>query len=178
MIGLEDRRQMAALIQEAHGNGARLQQACEAVGITVRTLQRWQDDEGLIKPDARPEAVRPTPGHALSEAERAEVLRVANEPRFADLPPARIVPALADEGRYLASESTFCRLLRAHGQNAHRGRARAPQPGHDGRSPTHSQRALSIVTSRSSADQMSGEHGRVHCRWWIDPWHSWICRSR
>ncbi len=127
MIGLEDRRQMAALIQEAHGNGARLQQACEAVGITVRTLQRWQDDEGLIKPDARPEAVRPTPGHALSEAERAEVLRVANEPRFADLPPARIVPALADEGRYLASESTFCRLLRAHGQNAHRGRARAPQ---------------------------------------------------
>ncbi len=127
MIGLEDRRQMVALIQEAHDDGARLQQACEAVGITVRTLQRWQDDEGRIKADARPEAVHPTPAHALSEAERAEVLRVANEPRFADLPPARIVPALADEGRYLASESTFCRLLRAHGQNAHRGRARAPQ---------------------------------------------------
>jgi putative transposase len=36
--------------------------------------------------------VRPTPSHALTEAERAEVLRVANEPRFADMPPARIVP--------------------------------------------------------------------------------------
>jgi len=35
------------------------------------------------------------------------VLAVANEPRFADVPPARIVPKLADEGVYLASESSF-----------------------------------------------------------------------
>ncbi|WP_144326996.1 IS3 family transposase, partial [Tepidimonas aquatica] len=62
-----------------------------------------------------------------SQAERAEVLRIANEPRFADQPPARIVPALADEGRYVASESTFYRILRAQGQAAHRGRAKAPQ---------------------------------------------------
>ena len=39
----------------------------------------------------------------LSPAERAELLRVANEPRFADVPPARIVPMLADEGVYLGS---------------------------------------------------------------------------
>jgi hypothetical protein len=31
-------------------------------------------------------------------------------------PPARIVPALADEGIYIASESSFHRVLRAHGQ--------------------------------------------------------------
>ncbi len=55
------------------------------------------------------------------------VLRVANEPRFADMPPARIVPALADEGVYLASESSFQRVLRAHGQTRHRGRAKAPR---------------------------------------------------
>jgi len=53
---------------------------------------------------------------------------VANEPRFADLPPARIVPMLADEVRYIASESTFSRLLRAQGQTARRGRARPPRP--------------------------------------------------
>jgi hypothetical protein len=58
---------------------------------------------------------RPQPAHALSVAERAEVLRVANEPRFADMPPARIVPMLADEGVYIASESTFARVLREHG---------------------------------------------------------------
>ncbi len=32
---------------------------------------------------------------------------MANEPRFADVPPARIVPALADEGIDLARESSF-----------------------------------------------------------------------
>ena len=43
------------------------------------------------------------------------------------LPISRIVPALADEGIYLASESTFSRVLRANGQNVHRGRAKAPR---------------------------------------------------
>jgi transposase InsO family protein len=51
---------------------------------------------------------------------------VANEPRFADMPPARIVPMLADEGVYIASESTFARVLREHGQMTRRGRARTP----------------------------------------------------
>ena len=55
------------------------------------------------------------------------MLAVANEPRFAAVPPARIVPMLADEGIYLASESTFSRVLKAHGQTAHRGRAKAPK---------------------------------------------------
>lgn len=62
----------------------------------------------------------------MSEAERAEVLSVANGPRFAALPPAQIVPRLADEGRYIASESSFHRILREHAQTAHRGRAKAP----------------------------------------------------
>ena len=38
-----------------------------------------------------------------------------------------IVPMLADEGLYLASESSFSRVLRAHGQTAHRGRAKTPK---------------------------------------------------
>jgi len=67
------------------------------------------------------------PAHALSEAEREQILQIANEPRFAELPPARIVPMLADEGLYVASESGFSRVLRAHGQTRHRGRAKAPQ---------------------------------------------------
>ena len=96
-------------------------------GISVRTLQRWQVDEGLVTGDRRPAAPRPLAAHALSAEERAAVLQVANEPRFADLPPARIVPMLADEGTYLASESTFARILREHGQAQHRGRAKAPR---------------------------------------------------
>jgi putative transposase len=135
MIGLEDRQRMARWIDSAHRDGARLEQACTVVGIDVRTLQRWKAQDGLQTGDRRPEAAHPTPSHALTEQERAAVLEVANEPRFADMPPARIVPTLADEGVYLASESTFSRVLRAAGQNRHRGRAKAP---HAKRSPqTH-----------------------------------------
>ncbi|OXJ21394.1 IS3 family transposase [Burkholderia sp. HI2714] len=127
MIGLEDRQMTARNIEAAHEAGARLRLACETAGIDVRTLQRWKARNGLQTGDRRPQAVHPEPAHALTEQERQAVLAIANEPRFADMPPARIVPALADEGVYLASESTFCRLLRAQGQNAHRGRAKAPQ---------------------------------------------------
>ena len=127
MIGLEDRQALTRDIRTAHTAGARLKPACAIVGIDLRTLQRWQATAGIVRGDGRPLAVRPTPGHALSEAERAQLLAVANEPRFASVPPARIVPMLADEGIYLASESTFGRVLKAHGQTTHRGRAKAPR---------------------------------------------------
>jgi putative transposase len=127
MIGLEDRQALARDIHVAHAAGARLKPTCAIAGIDPRTLQRWQAADGLVTGDGRPQAVRPMPKHALSEAERARVLAVANEPRFAAVPPARIVPMLADEGLYLASESTFGRVLKAHGQTAHRGRAKAPK---------------------------------------------------
>nr|VFK37013.1 MAG: hypothetical protein BECKLPF1236C_GA0070990_107441 [Candidatus Kentron sp. LPFa] len=39
---------------------------------------------------------------------------------------ARSVPRLADQGSYLASESTFYRVLKAHDQLHHRGRAKVP----------------------------------------------------
>jgi putative transposase len=127
MIGLEDRRALARDIELAHAAGARLRPACAIAGIELRTLQRWQAHEGLTAGDGRPQAVRPEPRHALSQDERAQLLAVANEPRFAAVPPARIVPMLADEGVYLASESSFTRVLRAQGQTAHRGRAKAPK---------------------------------------------------
>ena len=133
MIRPEDRQLMARDIEQAHAAGARLKPACELAGIDLRTLQRWKAGDGLVRGDGRPEAIHETPAHALSDVERAQLLKVANEPRFADVPPARIVPMLADEGVYLASESSFQRVLRAEGQTRHRGRAKAPQAS---RSPT------------------------------------------
>ena len=100
---------------------------------TPRTLRRWKAGDGLIQGDRRPDADRAIPSHALSEAERARIIEVANEPRFAETPPARIVPALADEGIYLASEASFHRVLRAHGQMNRRGR---PQPPRTSRPPS------------------------------------------
>jgi transposase InsO family protein len=125
MISLEERQKIAAMIEQARCEGARLKAACEVDGIDARTLQRWETNAGLRDGDARPRAVRPVPAQALSAREREQILRIANEPRFAALPPARIVLVLADEGVYIASESSFSRVLRAHDQTRHRGRAKA-----------------------------------------------------
>ena len=127
MTRLEDRQTLLHAIQEARAGGARLASACALVGIDPRTVQRWQAGDGLSRGDRRPEADRPTPAPALTAAERARILEIANEPRFAETPPARLVPALADEGTYIASEASFQRVLRAGGQMNRRGRARPPQ---------------------------------------------------
>jgi len=110
MIGLEDRQVLSQNIYAAHAAGARLRPACQIVGIDVRTLQRWKAQQGLETGDGRPQALRPVPSHALSTQERAALLAVANETRFASVPPARIVPMLADEGIYLGSESSMARV--------------------------------------------------------------------
>jgi putative transposase len=127
MTRLEDRQTLIHDITQARAKGARLTPACALAGIDIRTLQRWKSSDGLVHGDRRPDADRPAPSHALSETERAQIIEVANEPRFAETPPARIVPALADEGIYIASESSFHRVLRAQGQMHRRGRAQPPR---------------------------------------------------
>jgi putative transposase len=114
-------------IAQARAEGARLAPACTLAGINARTLRRWNAGDGLAQGDRRPDAERSVPAHALTEAERARIIAVANEPRFAETPPARIVPTLADEGVYIASESSFYRVLREHGQMNRRGRAQPPR---------------------------------------------------
>jgi putative transposase len=127
MTRLEDRMTLIAHINEARAGGARLGQACALAGIDPRTIQRWRNHDGTTSGDRRPDAIGPTPSHALTAEERARIVEVANEPRFTEMPPARIVPMLADEGVYIASESSFHRVLRAHGQMSRRGRARPPR---------------------------------------------------
>jgi len=124
--------------------GARRRSACAALQLSIRTVQRWLED-GELRVDQRPVAERPVPANALSDAERCEILAVCNQPDFASLPPCQIVPRLADQGRYLASESTFYRVLRAAGQLRHRGRSKAP--GRHARPTTHIARQANSVWS-------------------------------
>jgi len=126
MISTQDRRDAVALIDEAVAAGARKAKACAALGLSVRTVQRWTR-EGGVSEDRRPSAQRPTPPNALSPHERAAVRAACHQPDHASLPPSQIVPRLADAGIYLASESTFYRVLRADGAQHHRGRAKAPR---------------------------------------------------
>jgi transposase InsO family protein len=126
MISTPDRQEAVALINEACTAGARRHRACRELGLSLRTLERWVQG-GTLTADRRPQAARPAPANKLHPTERAEVLKIVNEPRFAALPPTQIVPILADEGQYLASESSFYRILREENQLEHRGRAREPQ---------------------------------------------------
>jgi len=116
------REAVLVLIEEAVTAGARRGRACAVAGLSLRTWQRWQHRSE----DGRPQAVRPVPANKLTPEEQAAVLAAANAPAYASLPPHQIVPRLADAGVYLASESTFYRLLKAQGLQAPRGRARTP----------------------------------------------------
>lgn len=75
-----------------------------------------------MKVDARTTTKRPVPSNKLSESEQHAVLAACHRADHAQLPPSQIVPKLADEGIYLASESTFYRVLKAHNQGHRRGR--------------------------------------------------------
>lgn len=118
-----DRLRLMTMLEEAIVSGVRQSDACQCVGIHERTLQRWRKSPD----DRRPTASRPVPKNKLSVEEVQQVLSICHEPRFASLPPAQIVPTLADEGRYIASESTFYRVLRRSSEVTHRGRQQAPQ---------------------------------------------------
>lgn len=126
MISVPDRAKAVELIERAVSAGARRKPACELLGVSVRTVQRWTA-EGDVKADARPTAIRPVPSNKLTVQEREEALAVCHEPRYASLPPTQIVPREADEGRYKCSERTLYRILHQAGEVHHRGRARAPR---------------------------------------------------
>lgn len=99
--------------------------AAKEVGMDPRTIQRWKK-----RPDGEDRRCGPRkkPDNALSRAERAKILTVANSAEFRDKSPHQIVAILADRGEYIASESSFYRVLREAKQLAHRGRARPRTP--------------------------------------------------
>ncbi len=113
----KERIEIIALIEEAQEAGARQSKACEIIGISPKTLQRWsRPDNGQ---DGRLEA-RHEPVSKLTELERQRIIDVSNEPDYTDLPTNKIVPQLADKGIYIASESSFYRILKAENQLQHR----------------------------------------------------------
>ena len=111
------------LVDEAVTAGARQVAACEVLGMDPRTVQRWRD-QGVG--DDRRAGPKTPPANKLSTAERREVLEVVNLPEHRDLSVKQIVPRLADQGVYVASESTMYRILREEKQLQHRAASRPP----------------------------------------------------
>ena len=117
---VSDRRAVLALVAEAVEQGSRQHTACEMVGVAERTLQRWQCPQ--TAEDGR-RGPRTAPRNTLSQRERDQMVAMAARPELCTASPHQIVPRLADRGEYLASESSFYRVLKTHDLLAHRGRA-------------------------------------------------------
>lgn len=108
-------------VESACDEGASQVSACEIVGISARTLQRWKS-QGERCEDRRAGAHRPVPANRLNDDECARILEVCNSERFQSLPPSQIVPILLDEGIYIGSVSSLYRVLKGAGQQHARGR--------------------------------------------------------
>ena len=97
--------------------------ACALVGVARSKVYRWEST--LLGPV---QARRlPVISWALSEAERARVLGLLDDERFADKAPAQVWAILLDEGVYVCSQSTMYRILRSQQQVRER-RAVATHP--------------------------------------------------
>lgn len=123
LTSLPDRQEYIFWVDEAVKLGAKKESACDLIGLNKRTYQRWTKEQDIIA-DKRTTVIKPTPSHALTEEEKETMISCCLKDEFVNLPPSQIVPILADRGEYIASESSFYRVLRNRGLNKQRGRAK------------------------------------------------------
>ena len=121
-VAVEAKEEALQLVKEATSNDCRIKVACEDVGVDLKTHNRWKQgcDDKRHGPLAEPV-------NKLSQEVQAEIISISNSKEYVDLSPWKIVAKLADEGEYLASESSFYKVLKENKLLAHRGRAKAPQ---------------------------------------------------
>jgi putative transposase len=101
--------------------------ACAATGVAQASwYRRHRASPAPARQAPVPHRDRAQP-RALAPAERAAILSALHSERFAGLAPAEVWATLLDEGTYLGSLSTCCRLLRAAGETRER-RAQAAHP--------------------------------------------------
>jgi len=86
--------------------GARRWRACEVLGLSVRTVERWgtNDEDGRHGPNH-------VPANKLSVVERKKAVDVMTSPEFRDCSPKQIVPALASRGEYVGAGAALYRIL-------------------------------------------------------------------
>lgn len=112
---------MLDLVSSSVADGCGQGKACAVLGISERRLQRWNLLRGQ---EDRRHGPTTTPANKLSVTERERIVAVANSKEYRDMSPHQIVPKLADDGQYLASESSFYRVLSASALLSHRGRSK------------------------------------------------------
>lgn len=120
-MSAERRSEMLASIGECIKAGASQAAACAIACVTSRTLQRWHRLPDL---EDRRHGPITAPANALTKEEREKIVAISASPEFCDKSPHQIVPMLADKGEWVASESSFYRVLKTSEMLAHRERSR------------------------------------------------------
>jgi transposase InsO family protein len=113
----QERQVILGLVDEAVHSGARLEKAADILGLCKRTILRWRKHGPQEDKRKGPQT---KPAHALTPLEKQKVISIAVSKEMRDLSPKQIVPKLADQGMYIASESSFYRILRERDMQKHR----------------------------------------------------------
>jgi putative transposase len=124
MNSMESKHKLLGLIAEAQADGASLKSICTCLGVSERTIQRWKQHKGNLS-DKRKESNRHIP-HKLSQEERRMIIRICTSREYIDMYPHEIVADLASKGIYIASESSFYRVLREERMLSHRRSSKPP----------------------------------------------------
>ena len=111
------------LIKEAQQSGARLWKACEVLEISVSTFRRWAAGD---LSDRRKGALKKIP-RKLTPEEEQSIVDVSCSKEYKDENPYKIHASLLDKGIYIASISSFYRVLKKKGLLSHRGNTRPGQ---------------------------------------------------
>jgi putative transposase len=110
---------MSGTLGELEAVGVSTRRSCALIGRSVATHYRRRQPRVHGPAPAKAPAVN---GQALSPVERAGVLGVLNQVRYADLAVCQIWARELDEGNYWCSMSTMYRIARQAGQSRERRR--------------------------------------------------------
>lgn len=121
MINSEDRQKTVEIVQVAISEGARLSRCCDVLEISVRTYQRWKS--GKLR-DERKGADKCIP-RRLNDIEKQEIIDTCCSNEFKDSNPYEIFITLLERKKYIASISSFYRVLKAADLLHHRSNKRA-----------------------------------------------------
>jgi len=95
-------------LTESLASEVNIYQACCALTVSRASFYRWRNRDTLNDQQKHQLFVPPL---ALSREEQAAVFAVLHDERFVDQAPQEIYNTLLDEGKYLCSARTMCRIL-------------------------------------------------------------------
>ena len=104
----------------------RLKVACFDLEINFKTFIRWKKNDGNKKLEDKRKGPIAVPETKLTEKEKNKMIEIATSKDYMDVSPHIIVAKLADKGIYIASESSFYKVLRERKLLQHRGKTKAP----------------------------------------------------